>query len=177
MRLLVVENNPALATFLHNSFDAEHYAVEARATGIIKLLITRYLVAPNWLSASGYGEYYSVASNERAEGCAMHRRVDLVILNSNVEPVAPPMPVVITDRRKPLSLRENPRFPFIWNRLDGPIRARVPVWLRAATGRPAAVTVELTSQAPQLSPAQSFLRRLLSLRSRRVSCLRGRKCR
>jgi hypothetical protein len=28
MRLLVAENDPALATFLHNSFDAEHYAVD-----------------------------------------------------------------------------------------------------------------------------------------------------
>jgi hypothetical protein len=27
MRLLVAENDPALATFLHNSFDAQHYAV------------------------------------------------------------------------------------------------------------------------------------------------------
>jgi hypothetical protein len=46
----------------------------------IKLFITRYAVAPKRLSASGYGEYDPVASNENAEGRAMNRRVDLVIL-------------------------------------------------------------------------------------------------
>ena len=33
MRLLVAENDPALATFLHSSFDAEHYAVDLTRNG------------------------------------------------------------------------------------------------------------------------------------------------
>lgn len=36
-------------------------------------------------------------------------------------------------------------FTFIWNRLDGPIRARAPVWLRAAGGRPVALAADWTS--------------------------------
>jgi DNA-binding response OmpR family regulator len=33
MRLLVDENDPALATFLHSSFDAEHYTVDLTRNG------------------------------------------------------------------------------------------------------------------------------------------------
>jgi DNA-binding response OmpR family regulator/outer membrane protein OmpA-like peptidoglycan-associated protein len=70
-------------------FDSNWELSTARATEIIKLFITRYAIAPDRLAASGYGEYYPVASNETAEGRSMNRRVDLVILNSNVERVAP----------------------------------------------------------------------------------------
>jgi chemotaxis protein MotB len=57
----------------------------ARATEIIRLLITRYGMAPARLSASGYAEFYPVASNDTPEGRALNRRVDLVILNSLTE--------------------------------------------------------------------------------------------
>ncbi|HUK54730.1 MAG TPA: flagellar motor protein MotB [Candidatus Binatia bacterium] len=53
----------------------------ARATEVIRLLITRYEVSPERLSASGYSEYHPVGSNETPEGRAANRRVDLVILN------------------------------------------------------------------------------------------------
>jgi DNA-binding response OmpR family regulator len=33
MRLLVAENDPALATFLHESFGHEHYAVDLTGDG------------------------------------------------------------------------------------------------------------------------------------------------
>jgi len=33
MRLLAIEDDPALATFLHNSFDPEHYAVDLNRSG------------------------------------------------------------------------------------------------------------------------------------------------
>ena len=33
MRLLVAENDPALATFLHESFDHEHYSVDLTDDG------------------------------------------------------------------------------------------------------------------------------------------------
>ena len=53
----------------------------ARATEVIRLLITRYGISPDRLSASGYSEYHPVASNDTPEGRAANRRVDLVILN------------------------------------------------------------------------------------------------
>jgi chemotaxis protein MotB len=79
---------------IHNSrFDSNWELSTARATEIIKLFITRYSIAPERLSASGYGEYYPVASNDTPEGRAKNRRVDLIILNSYADtaPVlAPP---------------------------------------------------------------------------------------
>jgi len=69
---------------IHNGrFDSNWELSTSRATEIIKLFISRYGVAPERLSASGYGEYYPVASNATSEGRALNRRVDLVILNSD----------------------------------------------------------------------------------------------
>jgi chemotaxis protein MotB len=78
-------------------YDSNWELSTARATEIIKLLITRYAIAPNRLSASGYGEYYPVASNEKEAGRAVNRRVDLVILNSNGDSSGPsPPPATVT---------------------------------------------------------------------------------
>lgn len=72
-------------------FDSNWELSTARATDMIKLFIARYGIAPNRLSASGYGEYYPVASNDTPEGRAQNRRVDLVLLNPTAV-VAPPLP-------------------------------------------------------------------------------------
>jgi two-component system copper resistance phosphate regulon response regulator CusR len=75
---------------IHNGrFDSNWELSTARATEIIKLFITNYGMAPDRLSASGYGEYYPVASNDTPQGRAMNRRVDLVILNSTADSSAP----------------------------------------------------------------------------------------
>jgi chemotaxis protein MotB len=67
---------------IHTSRFASNWELStARATEIIKLFIGRYGIAPDRLSASGYGEYYPVASNETPAGRALNRRVDLVVLN------------------------------------------------------------------------------------------------
>jgi chemotaxis protein MotB len=72
---------------IHNGrFNSNWELSTARATEIIRLFITKYGMAPDRLSASGYAEFYPVASNDTAEGRAMNRRVDLVILNSQTEP-------------------------------------------------------------------------------------------
>jgi chemotaxis protein MotB len=77
---------------IHNShFDSNWDLSTARATEIIKLFISKYNVAPDRLSAAGYGEYYPVASNDTPGGRAMNRRVDLVILTPNSE-TGPPLP-------------------------------------------------------------------------------------
>jgi chemotaxis protein MotB len=76
-------------------YDSNWELSTARATEIIKLLITKYSITPNRLSASGYGEYFPVASNRTAEGRSQNRRVDLVILNSAVA-FLPPSPSVIS---------------------------------------------------------------------------------
>jgi chemotaxis protein MotB len=80
---------------IHNPrFDSNWELSTGRATEIIKLFIVRYGVAPVRLSASGYGQYFPVTSNDTPEGRNMNRRVDLVILNSNANsnPQLPPSP-------------------------------------------------------------------------------------
>ena len=55
----------------------------SRATEMAKLFITRYEFPPEGLSAAGYAEFHPVAPNQTAEGRALNRRVDIVV-------VAPP---------------------------------------------------------------------------------------
>ncbi len=59
-------------------FDSNWELSTARAT---EMIIAQYGIAPNRLSASGYGEYCRVASNDTPGGRAQNRRVDLVLLN------------------------------------------------------------------------------------------------
>jgi chemotaxis protein MotB len=54
-----------------------------RATELIRLLIERYRLAPDRLSAAGYAEFHPIASNLTAEGRAQNRRVDIVVLTSH----------------------------------------------------------------------------------------------
>jgi chemotaxis protein MotB len=60
----------------------------ARATAVIAYLIARHLPADR-LSASGYGEYKPVASNQTTEGRALNRRVDIVVTPLVVDVDAP----------------------------------------------------------------------------------------
>jgi len=56
----------------------------ARATELVRLLITHYRFAPGRLSAAGYAEYHPIASNDTPAGRAQNRRVDVVILSEHV---------------------------------------------------------------------------------------------
>jgi two-component system copper resistance phosphate regulon response regulator CusR len=88
---------------IHNSrFDSNWDLSTSRATEIIKLFISKYDIAPDRLSAAGYGEYYPVASNATAQGRAMNRRVDLVILTPNSDS-GPQLPASGSDISKIVS--------------------------------------------------------------------------
>jgi chemotaxis protein MotB len=66
---------------IHNpQFNSNWELSTARATELVRLLITRYGFAAERLSAAGYAQYHPVASNASAEGRAKNRRVDLVVL-------------------------------------------------------------------------------------------------
>jgi chemotaxis protein MotB len=52
----------------------------ARATDMIRLLITQFGLPPERLSAAGYGEFHPVASNSTVAGRAQNRRLDIVVL-------------------------------------------------------------------------------------------------
>jgi chemotaxis protein MotB len=65
----------------------------ARASEIIRLLMTREHIAPGRLSAAGYAEYHPVAGNDTEDGRRLNRRVDIVIVAPHEHPVLPPQPV------------------------------------------------------------------------------------
>jgi len=81
---------------IHNAqFSSNWELSTARATEIVRLLIVREGYSPNRLGAAGYAEFHPVASNATAEGRAMNRRVDIVILREDLAPVPtaqPPSP-------------------------------------------------------------------------------------
>lgn len=57
----------------------------ARATNALKYLIKHFDVDPDKISATGYGEFRPLASNDTSEGRAKNRRVDLVMLSGEGE--------------------------------------------------------------------------------------------
>ncbi len=72
---------------IHNSRYASNWELStARATELVRLLMTKYKFAPARLSAAGYAAYHPVASNDTVEGRAQNRRVDLVILGKFAPP-------------------------------------------------------------------------------------------
>ena len=52
----------------------------ARAVSVLHYLIDQRALAPDRLSATGYGEYRAVAGNDTKEGRQQNRRVEIVIL-------------------------------------------------------------------------------------------------
>jgi chemotaxis protein MotB len=66
---------------IHTSqFSSNWELSTARATDLVRLMIVRYRLAPTRLAAAGYAEYHPVASNDKEQGRALNRRVDIVIL-------------------------------------------------------------------------------------------------
>ncbi len=72
---------------IHNSRFASNWELStARATQLVRLMMTKSDFAPERLSAAGYAAYHPVAGNDTAEGRAQNRRVDLVILGKVTPP-------------------------------------------------------------------------------------------
>lgn len=55
-----------------------------RATNTLRILLENGLIDEDKLSASGYGEFQPIASNDTPEGRSMNRRVDFVLNKKNV---------------------------------------------------------------------------------------------
>jgi DNA-binding response OmpR family regulator/outer membrane protein OmpA-like peptidoglycan-associated protein len=66
---------------IHNQRFADNWELStARATEMIRLLITKYNFPAERLSAAGYAEFHPVADNRTDTGRAQNRRLDIVIL-------------------------------------------------------------------------------------------------
>jgi chemotaxis protein MotB len=70
---------------IHNSQFASNWELStARATEMVQTLIDEYQFPPARLSAAGYAQYHPVAANDSADGRAQNRRVDVLVLDSQV---------------------------------------------------------------------------------------------
>jgi chemotaxis protein MotB len=66
---------------IHNSQYTSNWELStARATEMVRTLITKYGFSPGSLSAAGYAQFHPVAPNATESGRAHNRRVDVVIL-------------------------------------------------------------------------------------------------
>ncbi len=59
----------------------------ARATNVVKFLIDRAGVNPQFISPAGYSSHRPVASNETREGRAQNRRIEIVLLPRDIDRV------------------------------------------------------------------------------------------
>jgi len=59
----------------------------ARATSVLHYIVDEQGIDPKRVSATGYGKYRSVASNDTPEGRRQNRRVELVVLPKNIEKI------------------------------------------------------------------------------------------
>ncbi|HEY6767009.1 MAG TPA: flagellar motor protein MotB [Candidatus Sulfotelmatobacter sp.] len=66
---------------IHNAQISSNWELStARATALVRLFVLRYRFDPARLSAAGYAEFHPIASNNTAQGRALNRRIDFVIL-------------------------------------------------------------------------------------------------
>jgi chemotaxis protein MotB len=60
----------------------------ARATNVARYLQEKIGIDPTLLSATGYGEHHPVDSNETEEGKARNRRIEIVLVPTEITPVS-----------------------------------------------------------------------------------------
>lgn len=64
----------------HSGWKSNWELSTARALSVLHYLVNQENISPKRLSAIGYGEYRSVASNDTREGRQLNRRVEIVIM-------------------------------------------------------------------------------------------------
>jgi len=64
----------------HSGWKSNWELSAARAMSVLHYLINEHAMDPGRLSATGFGEFHPVESNETAEGRQKNRRVEIVIL-------------------------------------------------------------------------------------------------
>ncbi len=74
-----------------------------RSTNVVQIF-QHEGISPNRLSATGYGEYRPIASNETALGQGKNRRIDLIILRSKYDVTEPNNQPLITEPPVPATI-------------------------------------------------------------------------
>jgi chemotaxis protein MotB len=77
---------------IHNGrFSSNWELSTARATAVVAFLVEQVRIAPDRLSAAGYGEFHPRVANDSADHRARNRRVDIVVLNARTENTEEPL--------------------------------------------------------------------------------------
>lgn len=75
---------------IHNDeFQSNWELSSARAMNILLYMVNKHNLDPTKLSATGYGEFRSIADNNTPEGRARNRRVDIVLFNRDAALIEP----------------------------------------------------------------------------------------
>ncbi|HKL41033.1 MAG TPA: flagellar motor protein MotB [Clostridia bacterium] len=79
-RVISVEGHTDNVPMSSAEFPSNWELSTTRATNVIRYFLDEVGIVPKRLSASGYGEYYPIATNETPEGRSQNRRVDIVVM-------------------------------------------------------------------------------------------------
>lgn len=79
------DNLPILSKEYPTNWDLS----SARALVVLKYLLSKHAFDPTKISASGYGEFRPIATNDTLRGRSKNRRVDIVLLNSYNDDMMP----------------------------------------------------------------------------------------
>lgn len=79
------DNVPISSRFFKSNWELS----TTRATNVVHYLIERYGFEPEKISAVGYGEYRTIATNNDETGRRKNRRVDIVLLSTEIEGAEP----------------------------------------------------------------------------------------
>jgi chemotaxis protein MotB len=79
-RVISVEGHTDNVPMSSAEFPSNWELSTTRATNVIRYFLDEVGIEPKRLSASGYGEYYPIATNETPEGRSQNRRVDIVVM-------------------------------------------------------------------------------------------------
>ena len=82
---IVIEGHTDSTPIKNEKYPSNWELSTARATNIISYLTQKHMLSPGKLSAVGYGEYMPIAKNDDFVGRSKNRRVDIIILSTDVK--------------------------------------------------------------------------------------------
>lgn len=81
-------DNVPIGIELRSKYPTNWELSAARATTVARYLQEKIGIDPDLLSATGYGEYHPVASNESEEGRAKNRRIEILLVPKEIRPAS-----------------------------------------------------------------------------------------
>lgn len=82
-----VEGHTDIVPISNYEFKSNWQLSAIRATNVTEILISDSGMAPQYLTAMGYGQYRPIADNDSEAGKAKNRRVDIIVLDSKFNQV------------------------------------------------------------------------------------------